>query len=189
MNAPTCLPRAMAGSAVPPTLALLLFSALAPPVVLAEDAEAPTLALPTDRARTHPRIALVLDPAAAVFGDYGLRVGFAAGAHQAVWFFPSFQHRSGRRGAALEVAYAVMPLGKRLEGLRLAVFASAARFPGDVPVRHLRAGAEAGYAHLWGRLFLGGAAGAARRFVLPAPSENAAPWELVVRAEVGWVFL
>jgi hypothetical protein len=155
----------------------------------AEDAEGPSLALPTDRARSHARIALVADPAAALFGGYGPRAGFAIGTHQAVWVFPSFQQRFGRRGAALELAYAVMPLGKALEGLRFATFVSAARFPGGEPIRLFRVGGEAGYAHVWGRLLVGASAGVARSFARPAEIVGARRWELVARAELGWVFL
>ncbi|MBC7173250.1 MAG: hypothetical protein H5U40_12505, partial [Polyangiaceae bacterium] len=153
------------------------------------DAPAPTLALPTDRAKTHPKIGLVADAAAALVGAYGPRVGFAVGMHQAVWVAPSFVRGFGRRGASLEVVYAVMPLGRGLEGLRIAAFASAAYYPTDEPVRSFRAGAEAGYAHTWGRLFLGGAMGAASSVVFTVGGQGERSWHPIVRAELGVVFL
>jgi hypothetical protein len=169
-------------------LLLLLFALGSPARALADDASPPSLELPSDRARSHDAIALTVDPVAAIFGEYGPRLGFAFGAYQALWGTAALERRFGGYGAGLELTYEVRPMGRGLEGVEIGVSLAAGYFPGAAPKRALRAALEVGYTYVWGRVFLGAAAGVARHRVWPAQALDRHPWGLLVRAQLGYAF-
>jgi hypothetical protein len=168
---------------------LLLLAPIGPGRAFADEPPSPSLALPSDRAQSHDAIAATIDPVAAIFGEYGPRLGFALGAYQALWAFPTVLHRFGGLGAGLELTYELRPMGRGLEGVELGVSLAAGYFPGAGPVRTLRASFEVGYTHVWGRVFLGASAGVARNQVWPAQALDRRPWGPLVRAQLGYAFL
>jgi hypothetical protein len=155
----------------------------------ADDGAPPSLALPSDHAESHAAIAVTVDAVAAIFGEYGPRIGFSLGDYQALWVFPAFQRRFGRRGAGLELSYEVRPMGKGLEGVELGLSLEAIYCPGAAPVRALRIALEAGYTYVWGRVFLGASAGVARNQVWSTQAVASHPWAPLVRAQLGYAFL
>jgi hypothetical protein len=155
----------------------------------ADDALAPPLDLPAERARFERQIAIEVDVAAMLFGEYVVRVGVSAGRYSVIFLSPSYRRLAGLQGAGLELAYELRPLGRGLDGLHIGVFVGAAYFPADQgAARHLRVGGDVGYTYAWGKLLVGAAVGASRAFVrgpLPPPRRV----DLVARGLIGFAFL
>jgi len=122
------------------------------------DAAAPSLEVRTDPGVPYHCFAVAVDPLAAFFGEYGLRVEGTAGAAHSLWARPAYLSLDDASALGLEVGYRLWPFADGLDGPFIGPAAGLAVTTDRIVTAS--ASLEAGWQWVWEGIVLGASAGA-----------------------------